>query len=54
MNKTINKTIGALAITALFFFPYKGFPKDVQQEETLAVQPVVEENVAFAIPIGFP
>ena len=54
MNKTINKTIGALAITALFFFPYKGFPKDVQQEETFAVKHMAEETVAFAIPIGFP
>ena len=39
----------------LFIFPgLSGFPQEVQQEETPAVQPVVEENVAFPILIGIP
>ena len=31
-----------------------GFPQEVQQEETPAAKPVVEENVAFPILIGIP
>ena len=51
----MNKTIRNLAIAALFIFPgLSGFPQEVQQEETLAVQPVVEENVAFPIIIVIP
>ena len=50
-----NKTIRNLAIAALFIFPgLSGFPQEVQQEETPAAQPVVEENVAFPILIGIP
>ena len=52
----MNKTIRNLAIAALFIFPgLSGFPQEVQQEETPAVQPVVEENVNFFFaPMGFP
>ena len=40
---------------APFVFPgISGFPQEVQQEETPAAQPVVEENVAFPILIGIP
>ena len=49
----MNKTIKTLAIVALFVFPgISGFPQEIQQNETPAVQPVVEENVAFPILIG--
>ena len=45
--KTMNKTIKTLAIAALFVFPgLSGFPQEVQQDETPAAKPVVEENVA--------
>ena len=51
----MNKTIRNLAIAALFVFPgLSGFPQEVQQDETPAAQPVVEENVAFPILIGIP
>ena len=51
----MNKTIRNLAIATLFVFPgLSGFPQEVQQEETPAVQSVVEENVAFPILIGIP
>ena len=52
----MNKTIRNLAIAALFIFPgLFGFPQEVQQEETPAVQPVVVENVAvFPGYSGFP
>ena len=51
----MNKTIRYLAIAALFVFPgLSGFPQEVQQEKTPALQPVVEENVAFPIIIGIP
>ena len=51
----MNKTIRNLAIAALFIFPgLSGFPQEVQLEEMPAVQPVVEENVAFPILIGIP
>ena len=54
-TQPMNKTIRNLAIAALFIFPgLSGFPQEVQQEETPAVQPVVEENVAFPILIGIP
>ena len=55
-NKPMNKTIRNLAIAALFIFPgLSGFPQEVQQEETPAVQPVVVENVAiFPGRSGFP
>ena len=54
-NLTMNKTIRNLAIAALFIFPgLSGFPQEVQQEETPAVQPVVVENIAFPILIGIP
>ena len=55
-NKPMNKTIRNLAIAALFVFPgLSGFPQEVQQEETPAVQPVVVENVAvFPGHSGFP
>ena len=44
----MNKTIRNLAIVAVFcFIGLPGFPRDVQQEETPAVQSVVVENVAF-------
>ena len=44
----MNKTIRNLAIAALFIFPgLSGFPQEVQQDETPAAKPVVEENVAF-------
>ena len=44
----MNKTIRNLAIVAVFcFIGLPGFPQEVQQEETPAVQPVVVENVAF-------
>ena len=44
----MNKTVRNLAIAALFVFPgLSGFPQEVQQEETPAAQPVVEENVAI-------
>ena len=50
-----NKTIRNLAIAALFIFPgLSGFPQEVQQDETPAAKPVVEENVAFPILIGIP
>lgn len=50
----MNKTVKALAIAALFVFPgLSGFPQEVQQEETPAVQ-LAEENVAFPILIGIP
>ena len=44
MNKTINKTIGALAITALFFFPWKGFPQEIN--ETAATETVQAAQMA--------
>ena len=51
----MNKTIRNLAIAALFVFPgTSGFPQEVQQDETPAAKPVVEENVAFPILIGIP
>ena len=51
----MNKTIRYLAIAALFIFPgLSGFPQEVQQDETPAAKPVVEENVAFPILIGIP
>ena len=51
----MNKTIRNLAIVAVFCFAgLPVFPQEVQQDETPAAKPVVEENVAFAIPIGFP
>ena len=51
----MNKTIRNLAIAALFIFPgISGFPQEVQQEESPAAKPVVEENVAFPILIGIP
>ena len=51
----MNKTIRNLAIAALFIFPgLSGFPQAVQQDETPAAKPVVEENVAFPILIGIP
>ena len=51
----MNKTIRNLAIAALFVFPgTSGFPQEVQQDEAPAIQPVVEENVAFPILIGIP
>ena len=51
----MNKTIRNLAIAALFIFPgLSGFPQEVQQDETPAAKPVVEENVAFPILIGIP
>ena len=54
-NLTMNKTIRNLAIAALFIFPgISGFPQEVQQDETPAANPVVEENVAFPILIGIP
>ena len=44
----MNKTIRNLAIVAVFcFIGLPGFPRDIHQEETPAVQPVVVENVAF-------
>ena len=44
----MNKTIRNLAIAALFIFPgLSGFPQEVQQDETPAAKPVVEENVNF-------
>ena len=44
----MNKTIRNLAIVTVFcFIGLPGFPQEVQQEETPAVQPVVVENVAF-------
>ena len=56
MNRPMNKIFKTLAITALFCFPgLPAFPQEVQQEETPAVQPVVEENVNFFFaPMGFP
>ena len=56
MNRPMNKIFKTLAITALFCFPgLPAFPQEVQQEETPAVQPVVEENVAvFPGHSGFP
>ena len=46
----MNKTIRNLAIAALFIFlGISGFPQEVQQDETPAAKPVVEENVAFPI-----
>ena len=43
----MNKIIRNLAIAALFVFPgLSGFPQEVQQDETPAAKPVVEENVA--------
>ena len=52
----MNKTIRNLAIAALFIFPgISGFPQEVQQDETPAAKPVVEENVAiFPGRTGFP
>ena len=52
----MNKTIRNLAIAALLIFPaLSGFPQEVQQEESPAVQPVVVENVAFFLgQSGFP
>ena len=51
----MNKTVKILAIAALFIFPgLSGFPQEVQQAETPAAKPVVEDNVAFPILIGFP
>ena len=52
----MNKTVKTLAITVLFCFPgVATFPKEVQQEEAPAVQPVVEENVNFFSGlVGFP
>ena len=52
----MNKIIRNLAIVAAFIFTgLPGFPQEVQQEETPAVQPVVEENVNFFFaPMGFP
>ena len=51
----MNKTIRNLAIAALFVFPgLSGFSQEVQQDETPAAKPVVEENVAFPILIGIP
>ena len=51
----MNKTIRNLASAALRVFPgISGFPQEVQQEETPAAKPVVEENVAFPILIGIP
>ena len=51
----MNKTIRNLAIVALFIFPgLSGFPQEVQQDETSAAKPVVEENAAFPILIGIP
>ena len=52
----MNKTIRNLAIVAAFIFiGLPGFPRDVQQEEAPAVQPVVVENVAFFPGLsGFP
>ena len=48
-------SIKTLAIAALFIFPgLSGFPQEVQQDETPAAKPVVEENVAFPILIGIP
>ena len=51
-----SKTIRNLAIAALFVFPgLSGFPQEVQQDETPAAKPVVEENVNFFFaPMGFP
>ena len=44
----MNKTIRNLAIVAVFcFIGQPGFPREMQQDETTAVQPVVVENVAF-------
>ena len=52
----MNKTIRNLAIAALFIFPgISGFPQEVQQDETPAAKPVVEENVAvYPGRSGFP
>ena len=51
----MNNTIRYLAIADLFVFPgISGFPQEVPQDETPAVKPVVEENVAFPIIIGIP
>ena len=52
----MNKTIKTLAIAALFIFPgLSGFPQEVQQDETPAAKPVVEETVAiFPGRTGFP
>ena len=53
--KPMNKTIRNLAIAALFIFPgLSGVPQEVQQEETPAAKPVVEENLTFPILIGIP
>ena len=44
----MNKTIRNLALVAVFcFIGLPGFPQEAQQEEVLAVQPGVVENVAF-------
>ena len=41
----MNKTIRNLAIAALFIFPgLSAFPQEVQQDETPAAKPVVEEK----------
>ena len=52
----MNKTIRNLAIAALFVFPgLSGFPQEVPQEETPAVQPAVVEIVSvFPGQSGFP
>ena len=52
----MNKIFKTLAITALFCFPgLPAFPQEVQQDETPAAKPVVEENVAiFPGRSGFP
>ena len=52
----MNKTIRNLAIAALFIFSgLSGFPQEVQQEESPAVQPAVVENIAFFPGLsGFP
>ena len=49
------KGYGVSSIAALFIFPgLSAFPQEVQQDETPAAKPVVEENVAFPILIGIP
>ena len=52
----MNEIIRNLAIAALFIFlGLSGFPQEVQQEVSPAVQPEVEENVNFILGFaGFP
>lgn len=56
MNNRIKNTIKTLAITALFVFPgLSGFPQDMHQDETtISVNSMAEENVSFPILIGMP